>query len=73
MPMMLMLITRVIKCSSPNSSSVVTVPASAPMAMESRHRSSGRRERNTATISRITPSTVATPRVEISRFACWLA
>ncbi|MNC72084.1 hypothetical protein D3C75_1230910 [compost metagenome] len=71
--MMLMLITSVIRCSSPNSSSVATVPASAPVAIEIRHSASGRRERKTATISRITPRMVATPRVEISRFACWLA
>ncbi|VAU68826.1 Uncharacterised protein [Klebsiella pneumoniae] len=70
---MLMLITSVIRCSSPNSRSVTTVPASAPMAMESRLSSSGRTERNTDTISRITPSTVATPSVEISFLACWLA
>ena len=68
--MMLMLITRVIRCSSPNSSSVTTVPASAPMAMEIRHSSSGRSERNVTTISRITPNSVAAPSVEISCFAC---
>ncbi|MNI55862.1 hypothetical protein D3C73_1108370 [compost metagenome] len=71
--MMLMLITSVIRCSSPKISNVMTVPASAPMPIEIRHSSSGRRERNTATISKITPSRVATPRVETSRFACWLA
>ena len=73
MPIMLMLITRVIRCSSPNSSSVATVPASAPIAIEIAHNSSGRSERNTATINRMTPNMVAAPRVEISRFACWLA
>ncbi|MNL37678.1 hypothetical protein D3C87_1598380 [compost metagenome] len=71
--MMLMLITSVIRCSSPKRVSVATVPASAPMPMEIRHSSSGRRERKTATISKITPRIVAIPRVEISCFACWLA
>ncbi|VTN02837.1 Uncharacterised protein [Raoultella ornithinolytica] len=70
---MLMLITSVIRCSSPNSSSVATVPASPPMPTEITHSSSGRSERKVTTISRITPSSVAMPRVEISCFACWLA
>ncbi|MNE94702.1 hypothetical protein D3C80_1926960 [compost metagenome] len=68
--MMLMLITSVIRCSSPKIISVATVPASAPMPMEIRHSSRGRRERNTRTISKITPKMVATPSVEISFLAC---
>ena len=70
MPITLMLITSVIRCNSPKINNVATVPASAPMPMEITQSNNGRKERNTATISNITPSSVATPRVEISCFAC---